>query len=748
MRSYQGAGAIAASLGVNMKRSGKVLLWIAGVIVGLIVLLVIVVATFDWNRLKPFIGDKVSQAIGRPFAINGNLSATWQRDASQGGLRSLVPLPEFTAREVSIGNPAWARSRQFATLAALRFELSPLPLLAHRIDVPLLRLVQPRIDMERDKSSRATWTFTPAQSNGQPSAWQLNLGTIGFDRGEVTFDDAITATKATITIEPLQQAIPYDQLVAQQSSSAREAAGKRFGAAAGKTLGAATSAGTNASAAKIGQATPATTYLFGWNVEGSYQGAPLKGQGKTGGTLALRDASEPFPLQADVRIGDSHIALVGTLTDPLHLGALDLRLWLSGTSMAGLFPLTGVTLPDTPPYATEGHLQATLDGAHGGHYRYRDFRARVGGSDLAGDVAFDKTAARPKLSGTISSKMLRFSDLAPLIGADSNQQKQQRGDSTPQPTDKVLPVEPFRTDRWRAMDADVKFSGAHIVRDKALPIDALSTHLLMDNGVLRLDPLRFGLAGGTVQSTIRLDGSKTPMQGALKLNARHLKLKQLFPTFAPMRTSFGEINGDVALSAHGNSVAALLGSSDGELKLLMNDGAISRTLLETAGLNVGNIVLGKLFGDRTVPINCAATDMVAQNGLFDMRLFVFDTGDAVINTDGTVNLATEQLQLEVKPHTKGLRIFSLRSPLYVEGTLKNPKVGVEKGPLLLRGAGAVALGAVAAPAALLALIAPSHDSEGDNTCRVVLDQLRHFGSMPNAAGAKAAGAKAEAAKKH
>jgi len=123
---------------------------------------------------------------------------------------------------------------------------------------------------------------------------------------------------------------------------------------------------------------------------------------------------------------------------------------------------------------------------------------------------------------------------------------------------------------------------------------------------------------------------------------------------------------------------------------------------------------------------------------------VFDTGDAVVNMDGTVNLATEQLQLEVKPHTKGLRIFSLRSPLYVKGTLKNPDVGVQKGPLLLRGAGAIALGAVAAPAALLALIAPSHDNDGDNTCRVVLDQLRQSGSMPNAAKAKAK-TKAEAA---
>src|SRR6185437_11548333 len=148
------------------------------------------------------------------------------------------------------------------------------------------------------------------------------------------------------------------------------------------------------------------------------------------------------------------------------------------------------------------------------------------------------------------------------------------------------------------------------------------------------------------------------------------------------------------------------------------------------GLNVGNIVIGKLFGDKTVQINCAASDLTAKNGLFDTRLFLFDTDDAVINVTGTVDMSTEKLDLDVQPHTKGVRIFSLRSPLYVKGTLKHPDAGVQKGPLLLRGAGAVALGVVAAPAAaLLALVAPSHDKDNDNTCRAVLQQLRSSGKM-------------------
>ncbi|OOG61660.1 hypothetical protein B0E46_17095 [Rhodanobacter sp. B04] len=715
-----------------MKRSRKALSWIVGTALMLIFVGVIVTATFDWNRLKPYLDEKVSQAIGRPFAIHGDLSVAWQREPAEGGLAALVPWPEFTARDIQIANPSGARRPQFAHLDGLRFRLSPLGLLVHRISIPSVQLVQPSIDLERNRQGQATWDFSLPQSS-TPSAWALDLGAIGFDRGQIALDDAASRVKLQFSIEPLQQAIPYDQIVAQESIDARAQAGKTAGTAAGKTV---TNAGNN-DTDNENHAASETSYQFAWKADGTYQGVPASGSGRIGAVLALQQNGQPFPVQAKLHIGDSHIALVGTLTDPAHLAALDLRLWFTGSSMAKLYPIIGVTLPDTPPYATEGRLTAELH-RNGSRYSYQHFRGRVGGSDLAGDLDYTTGGARPKLSGSVKSQLLQFADLAPLIGADSNTEKQQRGDATVQPADKVLPVEPFRTDRWQAMDADVQFSAARIVHGPDLPIESLNTHLSMTDGLLQLDPLNFGVAGGSIRSDIRLDGGKSPMRGTLKLSARHLKLKQLLPEFAPMQTSFGEINGDADLGVRGNSVAALLAHANGELKLLMNDGAISKTLLETASLNVGNIIIGKLFGDKTVKINCAASDFTATDGLFDARLFVFDTEDATINVSGTANMASERLDLDVTPHTKGLRIFSLRSPLYVKGTFKNPDVGVQKGPLLIRGAGAVALGVVAAPAAaLLALVAPSHDTGNDDTCRIVLQQLRSSRKMMPPAKRKA-----------
>ncbi len=465
-------------------------------------------------------------------------------------------------------------------------------------------------------------------------------------------------------------------------------------------------------------------YVFGWQVKGKYNGEPLSGSGKIGGMLSLQSADLPFPLQADVRSGSTRVAVAGTLTDPLNLGGLDVQLKFSGESLGNLYGLTGVLLPNTPPYATDGHLIARLHQPGGAVFEYQKFDGKIGDSDIHGDLKYVAGKPRPTLSGAVSSRQLRLADLAPLIGADSNAAKAGRGEKSRQPADKVLPVEQFDTQSWRKMDADVKFAAARIERGSDLPLSDLATHLKLNNGELRLDPLRFGMAGGSLNAVVRLDGGKKPMRGQVDMHARKLQLKQLLPNVAAMKRSLGQMNGDARLTGSGNSVAELLATSNGDLRLLINNGVISRSLMEILGLNVGNYLVAQLFGDDVVGINCAAADVGIRNGVAAPRLFVFDTENAVINITGNTNLATERLDLSIDPESKGMRVLTLRSPLYVKGTFKHPDAGVKAGPLIARGAAAVALGAVLTPAAaLLALVSPSEGGE-ENQCGQILREMK------------------------
>jgi len=601
----------------------------------LLAALMLFLVLFDWSRARPLINEQVSAALNRPFAIEGDLRVVWQREAGQQGLSAWLPWPHFAAEQLRLGNPDWAQGDTFVSLDSVRLRLSPLPLLWKTVSISSIELGAPIVDLQRLADGRANWTFDlgkePADDTDQPSPWTLDIGTIGFDKGQVKLDDKASNTRLEAVIQPLGEPIPFADIV---------------GKGAAERL-----AQSNASA---------QDYAFSWQTKGSFRGQPLTGNGKVGGLLALHDASQPFPLQGDLRIGSTRIVLAGSLTDPQNLGALDLRLRLSGASLGHLYPLTGVTLPDTPSYSTDGHLQADLQDADGAIFRYLGFNGQIGASDIRGDLTFVARQPRPKLSGQLTSNQLLFSDLAPLIGADSAADKRKRGEQDRQPTNKVLPVAEFRTDRWRAMDADVRFIGKRIVHSEQLPIKELHTHVLLNDGQLSLEPLRFGMAGGTLDAQIRLNGALTPMQGHLRLRARELRLKQLFPTFAPMQTSLGALNGDASLSGSGNSVAALLGGANGELKMLINDGAVSRGLMEIAGLNVGNYLVGRLFGDEDVKIHCAAADLGIKQGLMSTRLFVIDTDNAVIKVDGSANFASERLDFTITPSTKGFRIFSLR----------------------------------------------------------------------------------------
>jgi uncharacterized protein involved in outer membrane biogenesis len=102
--------------------------------------------------------------------------------------------------------------------------------------------------------------------------------------------------------------------------------------------------------------------------------------------LSLQQQATPFPLAAQLDVGGTSISIEGTLTKPAALAALDVRLKLSGPSMARLYALTGVLLPETPPFATEGHLTGKL-GAHGS-WLYDQFTGTVGRSDIGGKLAF------------------------------------------------------------------------------------------------------------------------------------------------------------------------------------------------------------------------------------------------------------------------------------------------------------------------------------------------------------------------
>ncbi|HEY6941706.1 AsmA family protein, partial [Dokdonella sp.] len=306
------------------------------------------------------------------------------------------------------------------------------------------------------------------------------------------------------------------------------------------------------------------------------------------------------------------------------------------------------------------------------------------------------------------------------------------------PAGRVLPSEPFELERWRAADADVHFTGKRVIRNEDQPITDVETRIRMQGGVLALEPLRFGMAGGTVDGRVRIDSGPRPPTGELKLAARKLALARLFEASDGLSKSLGEVNGDVALAGSGNSVAAILGSADGSVKLVMSDGEVAESTIEKAGLNVANAFFAKLRGDPPIHIDCAAAVFDVKDGRAVADLFVFDTENARIDIEGALDLGEEKVDLVLRPRANGLRMLTLRSPLHVTGTFEHVDVSVDKKQLLLRAGAAIGLGVAAAPAAAaVPLIAPGSDEE--KQCAPLLAEvLQAAGAKRDTPGGKAA----------
>jgi uncharacterized protein involved in outer membrane biogenesis len=394
--------------------------------------------------------------------------------------------------------------------------------------------------------------------------------------------------------------------------------------------------------------------------------------------------------------------------------------------MADLFPLSGVLLPETPKFSTEGRVIGDF-AKDDPEVRYENFKGKVGASDIGGTLTYIVQDPRPILKGEVTSNRLEVEDVLAVVGGGGNK-KQKRGE-VKQPKDKVLPVSPFRTERWNKMDVQIDFTGKKIVGPKAVALDNMHTKLRMDNALLSIAPLDFGLAGGRLTTEIRIDGRGKPAKAKMNVSAKGIRLKNLFPEIEEMRASIGQINGSAELSAAGNSFADLLGSSNGEVKSVIEEGSVSKFVLEAMGLNIGAVVTTKLFGDSQVKLNCMAADFGVRDGLMQTRTFVVDTEDATIYVDGSINLAREQLKLTIQPESKGVRLISLRSPLYVTGTFKKPEVGIDSGTVAAKAGTAVVLGAVAAPlAGLLALVNPG--PEKDSPCAELLSKAKKKPDAP------------------
>ncbi|WP_196887867.1 AsmA family protein [Rubrivivax gelatinosus] len=612
----------------------------------------------------PFLRGPVERAAARataspvrieaPFRVRFVFGPHVQAARIVVGAAHGLELPHFVdAREVRV-DWLWSDIRRWRDGAPLRLEA----LRAHALDARLQRLAD----------GRASWQLGQPAAPPAGDAALPRFGLLVLDQGHVEIDDRLLALRATVDL------------------SGSEGEGGR---------------GIEARA------------------RGQYRGHALDLRAQTAAALPLLDESEQapaLPVRLEGQVGEVVLAFDGRAAALLTGRRLDGALRLKGPSLAAVGSPLGLALPATPPFELVGRL------AHdAGVWHLVAERAAVGSSRLAGDFRYDGTREPGRLSGQLGGERLALADLGPAVGAAGAPARPAPADAPPR---RVLPQREFNLPQLRGMDADVQVAVGELDfgTEALAPVRQLRTRVRLDDAVLRLDALSGVIGGGRVEGWSALDARQTPAHWSLDLSFERVDVARWIPALrrggggddARQALLTGILEGRLVLAGRGRSTAQILGSADGDGRLMLRRGTVSHLLTEAAGLDLAQALGVLVRGDEPLPLRCARLEFGVRDGLVVPRVAVIDNRDSTVLVDGRASLADETLALRAQVRPKDFSPLSLRTPVLIGGHFSRPEVGVQAGRLAGRAAAAIVLGVLAAPvAALLPFVDPGSGEKSD-----------------------------------
>lgn len=609
-------------------------------------LVAFIVAIWDWNWFRGPLARYASARMHREVTISGDLR-----------VHPFSWTPTATVDGVHIANPAWAGKDRMADISRIAVRIRLVPLFGGHIDLRRLEFDQPNVSLYRDRQGRATWDFSDKQTAGEP----LRLPPIRnfiINDGRLQVRDDVRKLTFVGTINA------HEQLGAQNRGF--ELAG-----------------------------------------QGELNRQPFRLQ-VTGGPLLNIDRSKPYPFDAEIHSGATYVTAKGAVPKPFDLGHFAMAATARGPDLADLYWLTGVALPNSPPYNL--HARLTRDD----HVYHLDgIGGRFGSSDLSGKIKVDSGRPRTFLQANLATRNLYFPDLGAVFGGGpkhgpvaSPAQKIEAAHLAAE--NRIFPDSTLDTRRIRSIDADVSYK-ATTIRSAPINLTAGSARVKLNDGVLRVEPLSLDLPQGRIAGFVQLNARKATPVTDLDLRLTGAKLEQLFPFKFQGGVPFaGGVVGRARLTGAGDSVHKAMANADGQVVVVAPSGEIRRSIAELMGVDVIK-GLGLLFGkdQQTTPIRCAVGAFQVRNGVLTTDRLVFDTEPVLVGGQGQVNLGTERLAFRIQGHPKKFQLVRLVVPVDLQGPIRSPQVHIEKGQAIAQGGIAAALATVISPlAAILPFVDP------------------------------------------
>jgi len=608
---------------------------------------------FDWNWLRGPVASVASAKLDRTVAITGDL------DVHPWSLK-----PKVEVHGLRVGQPNWAKG-EMATIDRIAFQIELPPLFLGRVVMPYLEIRKPDVKLIRLADGRSNWTFGSGGKGGMklPAIRRFII-----DEGKLRLDDAKGGSTFVGTVYTDERAEGSNKGVFALRGEGR-LNGQRFIAAV------------------------------------------------TGAPLLNVSTSRPYPFDADVRAGATRIQAKGRITRPFDLGRFVTDLTITGSDLNDLYGLTGLALPNTPPYRVSGKLTRART-----RWDFKEASGRIGDSDIRGDLSVETRGDKPFLTADLRSRRLDFDDLASIFGGAPARGK---GEAvTPEQAAvgnkmaaqrRIFPDATLQVERIRAMDAKVKYR-AETVNAPNLPLSKVALDLTLKDGVLTGDPVSLTFSRGTLAGKAKLDASgKVPRTDVdLRLTGGRIE-DWVTQRFSGQPVIEGQMAGRAKLTGYGNSVRKAMASADGSITFVVPRGEVRQAFAELLGVNISKGLLLLLSEDpRQTPLRCAVADFKVVNGIATSTRIIADTDVVLVTGSGSIDLRNERLKLRIEGDSKKPRLLRLFVPININGPLTKPSIDLETGGAIAQGGIGLALGALINPlAAIFAFVEPGLAKDAD-----------------------------------
>ena len=415
-------------------------------------------------------------------------------------------------------------------------------------------------------------------------------------------------------------------------------------------------------------ATPTQPLVNQVDFDGAFRGLAFKGSVATGAVLTFMETDRWFAVQGGGEIEGAKLSLDGRVADIFRATQIDVQVAVDGSSLAALHPFVGRRYVVPRAFRGEGRLHADA-----GHYALSGARARIGGTDLAGDLAWSRKGERRAVSADLHSDSTDLADLLWLAG---------RGTPVNAKVAAVAPASAASAahlaDRdafaaARDLDADLRFD-ARRLHVAALPaLQSLKAKAVLADGALSVPAFDAGWAGGHSTGTLALDLRQHPARGEALIDTRGVRIESFFSKQDEKHRITGALRGRVALKASGDNVEAMRASAAGTLSATLADGSIPSMLDALMGLEGGKVMRSLISGTEALALPCAAATADVGQGKVHIRSLVVDSANTRITGAGTFDLRDATIELALTPEPKRPGLFEMNKSIHLSGKLPKPQ---------------------------------------------------------------------------